>query len=32
MFGTIVIGAICFAVGMYVQKNKDQNGGTFSFS
>lgn len=32
MFGAIVIGALCFAAGMYVQKNKDHNGGKFNFA
>jgi len=32
MFGAIVIGALCFAAGMYVQKNKDNNGGHFTLA
>lgn len=32
MLGTILLGVICVAVGMYIQKNKDQNGGNFNFA
>lgn len=32
MLGKILLGAICFVIGMYIQKNKDQNGGNFNFA